>query len=256
MEVCVTGCYYWPEVYNTLNYHAGGSREYRVYVVTHTDQSPTEYENLIMVRGPDYGLDAGKYDFFLKNLWDGRSGVFFMHDDVVLSRPEENPLAFVEEHLEDRDAVFFFGNNYQALKRRGRNFRTMYLSRKYLRSMLDYPCDCRESRSYYDKLVQQEVPGLGIHNGFLHDQNNPGITSNDKAVPGMRDVNVSCRHFLREQWIRLSNIERLTWGTVVDDFMTFAIRGAIKTKGKHTSNIPRFLLKDTEDIVDGLYGET
>jgi len=257
MKVCVTGCYYWPEVYKVLNHYAGvNRRRHDICVITHTDEPPTEYTNLRMVRGPDYGLDAGKYDFYLRNIWDGKEGVFFMHDDVFLSRPENDPFDFIKSRIKGRDIAFFFGNGYQAKKRNGRNFRTMYLGGRYLKAMLKNTCKCKEREDHYNGIVKQMVPGLGPHNGFLYDPNNLGITDDEKAVPGMRDVNMACRHFLTTQWKSLHERQEWKWGTVVDDFMSFAIRGGKmrRKERNHISRLPKWLTTDQKsEIMKSLY---
>jgi len=232
MNVCVAGWYYWPEVYSTFNDYAPG---HNVVVIANEHKPPynakfresfrSEYENLKFVIGPNYGLDLGKYDFYLKNIWDGENGVFFVHDDIII-QSRTDPFLIVENEIKDNDIIAFFGFAYEKqCFGTYKQMRALYISADYLDAMLSHRCTCIECRDHFNTHIGKHVKALPPHSGFFHDPNNKGVTDNSRAISGMRDINVGVRHFFKAQW-RALRVDR-EWKSkrVLNNFITHAIRG-------------------------------
>ena len=235
MNVCVAGWYYWPEVYEILDKYAVG---HSVYVIaneptTHYNSKfkkeyQDKYKNLRFVIGPNYGLDFGKYDYYLKNFWRGKEGVFFLHDDIVI-KPDIDPFHIVKNTIKDNDLAFYFGFDYrQQCFGSYRHCRCLYISADYLHAMLKHRCtysNCKECKDYFNVKSKKHVRAMPPHTGFFFDPKNIGVTDNNKAIIGMRDINVGVHHFFVSQWRALRANRKWKNEKILNDFINHAIRG-------------------------------
>jgi len=235
MNVCAVGHYFWEDVYQVLDRYAP---DHNIHSIASGDrENPAElYKNVTFIPAANIGLDMYKYDFYLKNAWNGEGGVFFMHDDMKFMHPERDPFKEVENHIKDFDVLEFYDVKHKNQSIGAyRNMKSTYISESYLKAMLEYVCRCHECAYQYNDRVRQHVPALPPHTGFLYDPHNPGITDNEKAVPNMRDINVAVRHFFTTQWDAINrNIKWKKWkmGKVVADIVEYGVRGKLEEPKK------------------------
>jgi len=208
LSICVLGYHYWPEVYDVLT-NINRSDSCNVYVVKRgKEQDEPDLSHLYGIDSPNVGLDVGGYDFFLKNFWDWKSGVLFMHDDIRIAK---RAFSVVMDYS-GYDRVFFFGTKKQEYMNRGRKYRrdgwkvgkstrAFYCSRRFLKAMLNYTCCCHEAESHYCKYSKKVVPGMGPHTGFFYDKFNYGTLDEDEIAKSsdMREFNCGVRHLAEQR---------------------------------------------------------
>jgi hypothetical protein len=111
LTLCVCGWYGWPEFYRLMR---RVSQKRTVEVVAHREIEAWPEATII----PNEGLEWGTYDYFLRNLWDGKSNVFFAHDDVEITDP-----GIFEDIADLADASFVFKSRESALENGAGGFR-------------------------------------------------------------------------------------------------------------------------------------
>jgi len=187
-NICVLGYHYRPKFYEFLN----SIRDWLdICVVRRGLKQDEPIGSLNDGKAPIEGLDFGGYDYYLKNVWDGKSPVLYMHDDTKMNIKGLD----VVSRYSSYDRVFFFGSERSKIMYKGKSARAFYCSRKFMKAMLNFSCECEESRDHINPFVGWKVPGIGPHNGFMHDPYNTGVVENEDLIKPMRDANVGIRHF-------------------------------------------------------------
>ena len=57
---------------------------------TDTEPIPEKIKRVVnptgiaVISNPNGGLEWGNYDYYIKNLWDKKSNILFMHDDIII----------------------------------------------------------------------------------------------------------------------------------------------------------------------------
>ena len=186
MKICVVGWYFLPEFYLQL---VEVNKTYPVFIVAHKPGNcmGLDYEVI-----PNIGLEFGCYDHYLKNIWDGKSNVFFAHDDTHLSDINVfNKIAAITY-----DCAYVFRDKAEEAANGGKHGRAIYTSAKFLELIKNYKCDCPQSVDQKDMHHNKDaiLPGTGTHTGFWHDPYNTGHVAGKPPV-GIRHYNDAIYHF-------------------------------------------------------------
>jgi len=144
-----------------------------------------------LVKNPNGGLEFGNYDWYIKNIWDRKSPVLFMHDDVVIYNI--NVFEEIEKKLSDCDQAFIFRDEMEEIANGRHHGRGIYCSARFIRYMLDYVCNCAHSKDHEHPHYKGEEPkvmlrGIGPHTGFFYDPYN--LTEHIAGKPPKH-----CRHY-------------------------------------------------------------
>ena len=188
MDICVVGWYLYDELYKTLK---EVNKTHEVSVISHKfEVDKLQSFDIPYVTIENIGLEFGAYDYFLKNCWNQKSNVLFMHDDVqitdinVFDRIEEETIKL------NIDQAYLFKNKAEEVNNGGKHGRAIYMSVKLLNFMLNYKFKTEESEDHIDNHhnVGTLLKGTGEYTGFWFDPNNDGHTTGKPPV-GVRHYN-------------------------------------------------------------------
>ena len=188
MNICVVGWYFYEELYKTLK---DVNKAHEVFIVSHKDDIPKPILfDLQYVVKENVGLEFGAYDYFLKNCWDKKSDVLFMHDDIKILDP--NVFDKIEEETMrfKIDQAYLFKNKAEEVNNGGKHGRSIFMSSKLLNFMLNYKFKTEESEDHLDIHHNKGVvlKGTGEYTGFWYDPCNLGHTTGKPPV-GVRHYN-------------------------------------------------------------------
>jgi len=79
IKICIVGWYYFKEIYKQLS-----KSKFDIHVIAHRHNEILDNLNIKYSIKDNIGLEYGAYDWYIKNIWDGKSDVFFMHDDIEI----------------------------------------------------------------------------------------------------------------------------------------------------------------------------
>jgi len=74
-NICVVGWYFFESFYKEL-----GKSNFKIHIVAHRNNEVLNSLNHTLT--DNVGLEYGAYSYYVRNIWDEKSDVFFMHDDV------------------------------------------------------------------------------------------------------------------------------------------------------------------------------
>ncbi len=80
-KICVVGWHYFSDFYKKLS-----QSKSNIHVVAHRYNKILDKKHVNYSVIKNIGLEFGAYDWFIKNVWDGKSNVLFMHDDIIMSK--------------------------------------------------------------------------------------------------------------------------------------------------------------------------
>ena len=115
MNICVAGWYYSKDFLDMVNG--------KCFVVGHKPNPAAD----VMI--PNVGLEFGCYDWYLKNKWQS-GDVLFIHDDNEIT---ENALDLIASL--DRDQVFLFTSQQEAMANGMAHGRAFFCSEKFLKRL-------------------------------------------------------------------------------------------------------------------------
>ena len=197
MKICVSGWYFFDELLPVL---AEANKKYPVTFVTYDKRAEEMKDHVARVKElgmihqniPVCGMEYGTYDWFLKFFWDNRSRVFYMHDDIQVTKVE----TFDTINELSCDQAYIFRDEYEE-KANGRiHGRGVYTSKEFQDFLLSYYCACKHAFDGYDKHNPEHLlKGTGVHNGFWYDPWNDGKHTQGKVPPGYRHYNCGVYHF-------------------------------------------------------------
>jgi len=142
VDICVCGWHYFDSVYDTLR---SAHKKYPVFVVAHRDDELLHSSGLPFYMRENVGLEWGAYDWYIKNQWDGKSDVLFMHDDVRI-RPVIKEYEVVDPvcvfntvaRLGDTyDQAYIFKSKHEYNKNFFIHGRALFCNAKTIRILLD-----------------------------------------------------------------------------------------------------------------------
>jgi hypothetical protein len=148
-----------------------------------------------VVHIPNIGLEFGCYDYYLKNLWNEKDAVLFMHDDTKI----ENVDVFdgiSRLGTDGIDCAYIFRDHAEERANGGRHGRAIYCSARFLTFLKNWECVCHQSEDREDVHHNKGtiLKGQGPHTGFWYDKNNKGHVSGKPPV-GIRHYNDAIYHF-------------------------------------------------------------
>ena len=190
MNICVCGWFLLPELMAQLK---KVSEKHDVYIVSHSQNKAlldTFGINYCII--PNVGLEFGAYDHYLKNIWDGKSDVLFMHDDVKIS-----DISFFDEISQTKySQAYVFKSEHEAKCNQNMHGRGIFCSGKFLDLTMQYQCrQCGQANDRFDTHNPDTLLlGCGPHRGFWHDIRNLGH-SKGKPPAGIRHFNDGIYHF-------------------------------------------------------------
>jgi hypothetical protein len=193
MNICVCGWHLFSDFLNILN---SANKKYYVSLVTHkllpyTYTIGMEYECVDL---ENRGLEFGVYDYYIKKLWDGKSDVLFMHDDVKILDISffDKVNLFKDSNI---DQAYIFKSQAEEKNNGGKHGRAIYMSSKLINFMLNYVCTCNQSSDHYDTHNPDYLlKGTGKHTGFWVDYENTDHVSG-KPPKGVRHYNDMIYHY-------------------------------------------------------------
>jgi len=149
MKICVCGWYYNREFLKILS---SVSARYIPTVVCHKNFNPDDSDGLsgiAFVNRENIGLEFGAYDYYIKNIWNGED-VLFLHDDTTIAS------AGFFDKVADAfslgvDQAFIFHDEAHGKANQHFHGRAMICSARFIRCMLDFVCECNQSKDYRDR---------------------------------------------------------------------------------------------------------
>jgi len=216
MKIAVSGWYFSPNLYEIF----GKIKElFEITVLTYyrraEDDCPRDYdeypafkqiEKYVTPSGvrhlkiPVAGLEFGGYDWYVKNVWDRKSPVLFMHDDVEIYNI--GVFGEIQNRLRDCeiDQAFIFRDEAEELANGRQHGRGVYCSSRFIRYMLDYVCECGHAKDHEHPHYKNEEPkvilrGMGPHAGFFYDAYNLGEHTSGAVPKWCRHYNEGIYHF-------------------------------------------------------------
>jgi hypothetical protein len=193
MKICIAGWHFTAENLKTFNKI---NQRFEVFVVNHN----VDKEYLLMESDlsyttiPNIGLEFGCYDYYLKNVWDKKSNILFMHDDINIM--DLNVFDDIDKILVDQ--AYIFNNDIEEKNNGGKHGRMIYMSKKILNFLLTCERECEESNTHIDNHnINNVLIGTGKYTGFWFDPNNIGHTTGKPPI-GIRHYNQSIYIFHKD----------------------------------------------------------
>jgi len=143
MQICVCGWYYYHDLLDVLE-KVEKEGNHSVTIIAHRYDDILKKHNLKVIERENVGVEYGAYDYFIKNEWDGKSNVLFMHDDVeinpILKNYEMLPLTTIFNSLAgiDVDLGYIFNGAFDELRNFGIHGRGILMSPKFIQYLLDH----------------------------------------------------------------------------------------------------------------------
>ena len=143
MMICVCGWYYYPDLLGILD-QVVRERKHKVWIVAHRYNPILENYSIDYVIRANRGVEYGAYDYFIKNLWDYKSKVLFMHDDVeiqpIMRDYKMLPKTALFDSLEkvEVDLGYIFEGAFDELRNFGIHGRGILMSPKCIQYLLDH----------------------------------------------------------------------------------------------------------------------
>ena len=200
-KICIVGWHYFPEVYKHFENNFLSSS----YIVAHCynkllDNTKLEYSVI-----KNIGLEFGCYDYYIKNIWDKKSNVLFMHDDMKIF--DRKVIKDIFKKCRGYDYVYVLSKSRD--KKQGKSYRCFYLSIKIINLLLkDF-------------------------NGIWYDGYNKGYALNKKHIYDSRYTEKYYRSCdgvgkqLKRTLIYLREKYNLKWNRIPFDDIYFFRRGII-----------------------------
>lgn len=78
-KICVVGWHYFSNLYESLRKSSFG-----VHIISHRYNKMLDDYSLSYSVTENVGLECGAYSYYIDNIWDRKSNIFFMHDDIEI----------------------------------------------------------------------------------------------------------------------------------------------------------------------------
>ena len=215
MQICVSGWYFEEDLFKIF----GANKQFDISVLTYYNRAngtikkdydkipvPEMIDTYVKASGvhhyeiPVAGLEFGGYDYFIKNYWDKKSPVLFMHDDVVIYNA--NVFTIIAKTLRkwEYDQAFIFRDEAEEISQGRIHGRGIYCSKRFIDFMLSYVCGCKQAFDYEHPHYEGFKPkvilqGTGLHNGFWYDKFNLGEHTQGAVPKHCRHYNDGIYHF-------------------------------------------------------------
>ena len=123
-KICIVGWHFFSDFYKYL------SKNYQkeTFIVAHKYNKILDELKLNYKVIKNVGLEFGAYDWYIKNIWDKKSNVLFMHDDTKIERDKCLYNIFEKNNKNKIDHSYIFGE-----KGKGSHGRCIYMSNKFIK---------------------------------------------------------------------------------------------------------------------------
>jgi len=127
-KICVVGWHFFPGFYKYL------SKNYQkeTFVVVHQYNKILDDLKLNYKVIKNVGLEFGAYDYYIKNIWDKKSNVLFIHDDTKIEKGD--PIKNIFKYSEKYDYNYVLSSNCR--KTQTKSNRCFILSKKVINLFL------------------------------------------------------------------------------------------------------------------------
>ena len=127
-KICIVGWHFSKKIYDQL-----AISNFDIHIVAHKynkilDDLPLNYTVIKNV-----GRESHAYDWYIKNIWDGKNGVLFMHDDIEV-KDFKKTFKNILEQMEGKDLSYVLGRTDE--KRKANSERCFFLSKKLIKLIL------------------------------------------------------------------------------------------------------------------------
>ena len=203
MKICVSGWYFvdpekrvpQEEIDAFYSLMREVHKKYPVFIASHFKSDFLDKLGLPCVVTWVGGLEYLSYDYYLRNVWDQKSNVLFMHDDERIAGPEVfDQIAVLGE--KNVDQAYLFEDEAEGIANGRQHGRGIWCSQKFLFFLLSYYCTCKLAEDHYDTHNPDALlPGIGPHNGIWYDRYNRGEHTAGKPPKGVQWYNTGIYHF-------------------------------------------------------------
>jgi hypothetical protein len=192
-KICVVGWSFSSSFYRFL------SKKYPkiTHIVAHRYNKILDELELNYSVTKNIGLEFGAYDWYIKNIWDKKSNVLFMHDDTIILKGD--PIKDIFKKSLQYDYVYILSKNCR--KRQFKSNRGFILSDKVIKNLLvDY------DGFWYDKYNK----GYIIRDRKLYDKRYTNEYKKEcKDIDGKLKhvlLNLKNKYKLQSEIIKIDNI--------------------------------------------------
>jgi hypothetical protein len=142
MQICVCGWYYYHDLLHVLD-KVVKEGKHSVTIIAHRHDPVVEKYNIKVVEKENIGVEYGAYDYFIKNEWDKKSKVLFMHDDIHIKPLMKDykmlPKTTIFNTLAHAavDIGYIFKGQFDELQNFGVHGRGIIMSARFIQYLLD-----------------------------------------------------------------------------------------------------------------------
>ena len=140
VKICVVGWHFFEDFYRKLK-----KCSYEKYIVGHRYNKILDELNLDYTITKNIGLEFGAYHWYIKNKWDGQSGVIFIHDDTSV---EDGVLDEIVDRCKGSNMSYITGKSKGENQEYSQKYspRCFYLSKKLIKCYIK-----KYGNIWYDK---------------------------------------------------------------------------------------------------------
>lgn len=188
MKICIAGWYLDSELYEKMRNVNGTA-----FVVSHNlcsvNNDKDEYSGILSVTIENIGLEFHCYNYYLQNIWDKKSDVLFMHDDIHI----DDVSVFDDIETLTVDQAYIFNNPEEERRNGGKHGRMIYMSAVllwylYQNGGIWYD---NTNHGYIGAGEKRPAPDMDFNAGINHFHKHMGRIRDDKSL----DFNVVNRVF-------------------------------------------------------------
>ena len=172
MNICIAGWYFRPSFFSSII--ASG---YSTFVVKHREGDTCGIPSAIH---PNVGLEFGAYRQYVENHWDGKSDVFFCHDDAEIT--DLIGLFDIASLAEmDVEQAYIFQDETHELVNGGVHGRGIWIRGDIIRQLADdFPADMENRGVNIGVVAQRGI--FAFHDRIMQCGKNTGVIA---IVPQM-----------------------------------------------------------------------
>jgi len=130
IEICVVGWYFSSNIYKQFK-----KSPFRFHIVAHRHNDILDNLDFKYSVIKNIGLEYGAYDWYIKNAWDKKSDILFIHDDIEL-RNFTKTFSNVFKKIRDNNISFSHILGIKDIKRNSNCNRCVFLSSKIVKLLL------------------------------------------------------------------------------------------------------------------------
>jgi len=128
VQICVVGWHFFRKIYKQIS-----KSSLDIHIVSHRYNDMLDKYNLKYSIIENVGREFHAYDYYIKNIWDKKSNVIFMHDDIEIEDFEKVFKGLLEKTI-GLDFSYILGKKTAKYKSSGE--RSMYFSKKLIKLFL------------------------------------------------------------------------------------------------------------------------